>query len=109
MLLEWVIAVLALVCGLSGLVAWRALLRERIQTARLNAAIQSLDNNDFSQIAVLARSDGPLAPSYRTLNAIGQRLRWGKEELEALVADVTRELRLRKEEAENATRAREIA
>lgn len=106
MLLEWVIAVLALACGLSGLVAWRALRRERTQTARLNAAIQSLDNNDFSQIAVLARSDGPLAPSYRTLNAIGQRLRWGKEELEVLVADVTRELRQRKEEAENATRAK---
>ena len=106
MLLEWVIAVSALACGFSGLVAWRALRRERVQTARLNAAIQSLDNNDFSQIAVLARSDGPLAPSYRTLNAIGQRLRWGKEELEALVADVTRELRLRKEEAENATRAK---
>ena len=106
MLREWVIAVLALACGLSGLVAWRALRRERVQTARLNAAIQSLDNNDFSQIAVLARTDGPLAPSYRTLNAIGQRLRWGKEELEALVADVTRELRQRKEEAENATRAK---
>ncbi len=106
MLREWVIAVLALACCLSGLLAWRALRRERAQTARLNAAIQSLDNNDFSQIAVLARSDGPLAPSYRTLNAIGQRLQWGKEELEALVADVTRELRQRKEEAENATRAK---
>ena len=106
MLREWVIAWLALACGLSGLVAWRALRRERMQAARLNAAIQSLENNDFSQIAVLARANGPLAPSYRTLSAIGQRLQWGKEELEELVSDVTRELRLRKEEAEKATRAK---
>jgi len=106
LLREWVIAWLALACGLSGLVAWRALRRERIQAARLNAAIHSLENNDFSQITELARANGPLAPSYRTLSAIGQRLQWGKEELESLVADVTRELRLRKEEAENATRAK---
>jgi nitrogen-specific signal transduction histidine kinase/CheY-like chemotaxis protein len=37
---------------------------------------------------------------------IGQRLQWGKEELQALVDDVTRELRQRKEEAENATQAK---
>ena len=103
---EWLIAFLAVACGISGLVAWRALRRDRENTARLNAAIQSIEGNDFSQIAELTRFNGPLAPSYRTLGVIGQRLQWGKEELQALVDDVTRELRQRKEEAENATQAK---
>jgi len=103
---EWLIAFLAVACGVSGLVAWRALRRERDNTARLNAAIQSIEGNDFSQIAELSRFDGPLAPSYRTLGVIGQRLQWGQEELQALVNDVTRELRQRKEEAETATQAK---
>ncbi len=103
---EWLIALLAVACGISGLVAWRALRRDRENTARLNAAIQSIEGNDFSQIAKLSAANGPLAPSYRTLGVIGQRLQWGKEELQALVDDVTRELRQRKEEAENATQAK---
>lgn len=106
MVREWLIAFLAVACGISGLVAWRALRRERENTARLNAAIQSIEGNDFSQIAALSGANGPLAPSYRTLAVIGQRLQWGKEELQALVDDVTRELRQRKEEAENATQAK---
>jgi signal transduction histidine kinase/CheY-like chemotaxis protein len=103
---EWLIVLLALACGMSGLVAWRTLRRERSNVARLNAAIQRIESNDFSEIAALAQANGPLAPSYHTLSAIGKRVQWGKEELEALVADVTRELRLRKEEAESATQAK---
>jgi signal transduction histidine kinase len=103
---EWLIAVLAVACGISGLVAWRALRRDRENTARLNAAIQSIEGNDFSQIAKLSAANGPLAPSYRTLGVIGERLQWGQEELQALVDDVTRELRQRKEEAEHATQAK---
>ena len=106
MVREWLIAFLAVACGISGLVAWRALRRERENTARLNAAIQSIEGDDFSQIASLSAANGPLAPSYRTLGVIGERLQWGKEELQALVDDVTRELRQRKEEAENATQAK---
>jgi len=103
---EWLIALLAVACGISGLVAWRAVRRERDNLLRLNAAIQSIEGNDFSQIAELSAANGPLAPSYRTLGVIGERLQWGKEELQALVDDVTRELRQRKEEAENATQAK---
>ena len=82
MVREWLIAFLAVACGISGLVAWRALRRDRENTARLNAAIQSIEGNDFSQIAKLSAANGPLAPSYRTLGVIGQRLQWGKEEAE---------------------------
>lgn len=71
----------------------------------LSRRIQRIGQGDFAVQNGLSPTE-PLIELHHALNDMAQRLAWGREELELRVTAVTRELREKKDEAENATLAK---
>lgn len=101
---------IAIWAGLMGLFVGGFLairLGERVMQPILSVSrrLERIGQGDFS-----ARSDmrdhDPLHELQEGLNEMAARLAWGREELEQRVADVTQELRVKKDEAESATLAK---
>lgn len=101
------IAVLIGVVGalLGGLLALR--LGEGVigPVMRVSRTIERIGEGDLSPSSEALPTD-PLFDLQIRLNQMAQRLAWGREELEYRVEAATRELRLKKEEAETATLAK---
>lgn len=72
---------------------------------RVSRAIERIGEGDLNPSSEALPSD-PLFDLQTRLNQMAQRLAWGREELEYRVEVATRELRLKKEEAESATLAK---
>lgn len=72
---------------------------------RVSQMVKRIGQGDFSIPAPVAGSD-PLQELQASLNQMAQRLAWSRDELERQVESVTRELRLKKEQAESATQAK---
>lgn len=72
---------------------------------RVSRTIERIGEGDLSPSSEALPSD-PLFDLQIRLNQMAQRLAWGREELEYRVEAATRELRLKKEEAETATLAK---
>jgi signal transduction histidine kinase len=98
----WVGAVGILV---GGLLAWRLGNRVVRPLMRVSNMVQRIGQGDFA-IAPSVADDDPLRELQHSLNQMATRLAWGREELERQVQTVTQELRLQKDQAENATLAK---
>jgi signal transduction histidine kinase/CheY-like chemotaxis protein len=72
---------------------------------RVSRTIERIGEGDLAPSSEALPSD-PLFDLQTRLNQMAQRLAWGREELEYRVEAATRELRLKKEEAETATLAK---
>ena len=72
---------------------------------RISQMVKRVGQGDFTVDESVAPDD-PLQDLQSSLNQTAKRLAWGREELERQVAEVTRELRLKKEQAESATLAK---
>jgi signal transduction histidine kinase/CheY-like chemotaxis protein len=72
---------------------------------RVSKMVNRIGQGDFSIAAPVPDND-PLQELQASLNQMATRLAWGREELERQVQTVTRELRLKKEQAESATLAK---
>jgi signal transduction histidine kinase/ActR/RegA family two-component response regulator len=72
---------------------------------RVSRAIERIGEGDLTPSSDALPSD-PLFDLQTRLNQMAQRLAWGREEMEYRVEVATRELRLKKEEAERATLAK---
>lgn len=72
---------------------------------RVSRTIERIGEGNLSPSSEALPSD-PLFDLQTRLNQMAQRLAWGREELEFRVEAATRELRLKKEEAETATLAK---
>jgi signal transduction histidine kinase len=72
---------------------------------RVSQMVKRIGQGDFSIPAPVPDTD-PLQELQASLNQMAKRLAWGREELERQVEKVTHELRLKKEQAESATRAK---
>ncbi len=97
------VSVLGLLVG--GILALQ--LGERVvrPVIALSRRIERIGQGDFSPQTAVPRHE-PLVELHHALNDMAVRLAWGRDELEQQVASVTRELREKKEEAENATLAK---
>lgn len=101
---------LALMVGLLGLLLGGVLalrLGEGVvqPILRVSRTIGRIGQGNFSADHPLNRED-PLFELQAGLKQMAIRLAWGRDEMEQRVAAVTQELRLKKEEAENATLAK---
>ncbi len=72
---------------------------------RIYQMINRIGKGDFSVNVALA-ADAPLRGLQDSLNDMARRLAWGRDELESRVENVTRELRQKMEQAQNATQAK---
>jgi two-component system, sensor histidine kinase len=72
---------------------------------RVSRMIERIGEGDLTPSSEALPTD-PLFDLQIRLNQMAQRLAWGREELESRVETATRELRLKKEEAETATLAK---
>jgi two-component system, sensor histidine kinase len=72
---------------------------------RVSRMIERIGEGDLTPSSEALPTD-PLFDLQIRLNQMAQRLAWGREELESRVEAATRELRLKKEEAETATLAK---
>ncbi len=72
---------------------------------RISQMVQRIGQGNFA-IADSVADDDPLRELQHSLNQMAKRLAWGREELERQVQSVTQELRLKKEQAEDATLAK---
>lgn len=72
---------------------------------RVSRMVERIGHGDFTQGEPISIRD-PLFSLQSALNQMSQRLAGGREELEQRVSQVTQELRVKKEEAELATRAK---
>jgi signal transduction histidine kinase/ActR/RegA family two-component response regulator len=97
------VAMLGLLVG--GMLALQ--LGERVvrPVMSLSRRIQRIGQGDFSQQTSVSSGE-PLVELHLALNEMALRLAWGREELEQRVEAVTKELRVKKEEAESATLAK---
>ncbi|WP_240792011.1 ATP-binding protein [Rhodoferax bucti] len=100
----------AVLIGLAGLLigsllAWR--LGEGVigPVMRVSRTIERIGEGDLT-LSSEAQPNDPLYDLQIRLNQMAQRLAWGREELEYRVEAATRELRIKKEEAETATLAK---
>lgn len=101
---------LALLIGATGILvgAWLANRMGRgvvNPVERVSHMVERIGHGDFSKGEVV----GPRDPLYNLQVALDQmavRLAWGRDELEQRVDQVTQELRVKKDEAESATRAK---
>lgn len=101
---------MAVLIGLAGLVLGGLLalrLGEGVvrPVMRVSRTIERIGEGDLSPSSESLPSD-PLYDLQIRLNQMAQRLAWGREELEFRVEAATRELRLKKEEAETANLAK---
>ena len=104
--LAWVtLLVAAIGILLGGILAAR--LGERVVQPILGVSrrIGRIGQGDFSAPEQMLRDD-PLYELQEGLNQMAIRLAWSRDELEQRVSDTTAQLRLKKEEAEDATRAK---
>lgn len=102
--------VLALGIGFAGLVLGGILATQMGEgvvrpVLRVSRMIERIGQGDLSPSSEAQPSD-PLYDLQTRLNQMAQRLAWGREEMEFRVESATRELRLKKEEAETATLAK---
>ena len=102
--------VLALGIGFAGLVLGGILATQMGEgvvrpVLRVSRMIERIGQGDLSPSSESPPSD-PLYDLQTRLNQMAQRLAWGREEMEFRVESATRELRLKKEEAETATLAK---
>lgn len=102
--------VLALGIGLAGLVLGGVLAMRMGEgvvrpVLRVSRMIERIGEGDLTPSSESRPSD-PLYDLQTRLNQMAQRLAWGREEMEFRVESATRELRLKKEEAETATLAK---
>ncbi len=102
--------VLALGIGLAGLVLGGILATRMGEgvvrpVLRVSRMIERIGEGDLTPSSE-SRPNDPLYDLQTRLNQMAQRLAWGREEMEFRVESATRELRLKKEEAETATLAK---
>jgi len=102
--------VLALGIGLAGLVLGGILATRMGEgvvrpVLRVSRMIERIGEGDLTPSSE-SRPTDPLYDLQTRLNQMAQRLAWGREEMEFRVESATRELRLKKEEAETATLAK---
>lgn len=102
--------VLTLGIGLAGLVLGGILATRMGEgvvrpVLRVSRMIERIGEGDLTPSSELRPND-PLYDLQTRLNQMAQRLAWGREEMEFRVESATRELRLKKEEAETATLAK---
>lgn len=72
---------------------------------RVSQMVQRIGRGNFA-IDQAPAADAPLRELQTALNQMARRLAWSREDLERQVADVTQELRQKKEQAESATLAK---
>ncbi|MDZ7920621.1 ATP-binding protein [Rhodoferax sp.] len=101
---------LALGIGLAGLVLGGILATRMGEgvvrpVLRVSRMIERIGEGDLTPSSE-SRPNDPLYDLQTRLNQMAQRLAWGREEMEFRVESATRELRLKKEEAETATLAK---
>lgn len=104
-LLFWSVALGLLGIGLAWLIADRLSRRVMRPVFRVSQRIAQIGAGDFT-VQPPSTAPDPLAALQLGLNAMAQQLRMGRDALEQRVAQVTQELRLKKEEAELATAAK---
>ena len=90
---------------LGGLLAYRLGQRMMAPMVRVSQMVQRIGQGNFA-IADHVADDNPLRELQHSLNQMATRLAWGREDLERQVQSVTQELRLKKEQAEDATLAK---
>lgn len=91
--------------ALGGIVAMRMAGGVVQPVLRVSRMIERIGEGDLTPSSEALPSD-PLFGLQIQLNKMAQRLAWGRDELESRVETATRELRLKKEEAEMATLAK---
>lgn len=101
---------LALAVGFAGLVLGGFLATRMGEgvvrpVLRVSRMIERIGEGDLTPSSEALPTD-PLYVLQTRLNQMAQRLAWGREEMEFRVESATRELRLKKEEAETATMAK---
>ena len=101
---------LALGIGMAGLVLGGILATRMGEgvvrpVLRVSRMIERIGEGDLTPSSE-SRPNDPLYDLQTRLNQMAQRLAWGREEMEFRVESATRELRLKKEEAETATLAK---
>jgi len=104
-LLFWSVASGLLGIGLAWLIADRLSRRVMRPVFRVSQRIAQIGAGDFT-VQPPSTAPDPLAALQLGLNAMAQQLRMGRDALEQRVAQVTQELRLKKDEAELATAAK---
>jgi signal transduction histidine kinase/CheY-like chemotaxis protein len=104
-LLFWSVASGLLGIALAWLIADRLSRRVMRPVFRVSQRIAQIGAGDFT-VQPPSTAPDPLAALQLGLNAMAQQLRMGRDALEQRVAQVTQELRLKKEEAELATAAK---
>ncbi len=72
---------------------------------RVSSLVERIGNGDLSA-RLTVPSQGPLTPLQLGLNQMAERLESGRNEMESRIAAATLELRVKKEQAEAATRAK---
>ena len=104
-LLYWSVASGLLGIALAWLIADRLSRRVMRPVVRVSQRIAQIGAGDFT-VKPPSTVPDPLAALQLSLNDMAQQLRMGRDALEQRVAQVTQELRLKKEEAEIATAAK---
>ena len=90
---------------LGGLLAYRLGDRVVNPMLRVSQMVQRIGQGNFA-VSQDVSPDDPLRELRTSLNQMAKRLGWGRDDLERQVESVTRELRLKKEQAESATLAK---